>query len=228
MVALMRAQPAWKEEAIPLSRFKLGMPARTHFVLGKKKQARKFSQMNGIAFGARLRDALAPSLNYVATIAGKCAWTSEAFGAFNQWAGDMSGREPCRNGQIRNWSGLVEGYGDRRAEHCAKLALILTCARGQKEIDLEAFMDAKELLWDTEEDLDAIMAMVGANPRRTQEDEVLEWVKASGEVSEAALRAHMRNFFDTRIVSMTIDNLETAGLLLKTERTHPPTRRFKA
>ena len=72
------------------------------------------------------------------------------------------------------------------------------------------------------------MAMVGANPRRTQEDDVITWVKASGEVSEAALRAHMRNFFDTRIVSMTIDNLETAGLLVKTEKTYPPTRRFRA
>src|SRR5712691_7642036 len=52
MVSLMGAQPAWIEEAIPLSRFKLGMPARTHFVLGKTETGRTFSQGNGVDFGA--------------------------------------------------------------------------------------------------------------------------------------------------------------------------------
>lgn len=227
ITALLGAQPAWIEEAIPLSRFQLGMPARTHFVLGREEQERVFSQGTIGDFGASVRSALGPSMRMVSSVGGYVEWTTEAFSRFTEWAGKKVGDEKRRDGSVGTWAGLMEGYGNRRAEHVAKLSLVLACARGRENIDTAAFDGATEILWRTEEDLDAIMAMVGSNPLRHREDTIIEWVRErGGEVSEAIVRAHMRNFFDTRMVGMTLDGLVASGQLGVVKGTHAPTRRF--
>jgi len=227
ITALLGAQPAWIEEAIPLSRFQLGMPARTHFVLGREEQERVFSQGTIGDFGASVRSALGPSMKVASSVAGYVEWTTEAFSHFTQWAGKRVGDEKRRDGSIGTWAGLMEGYGNRRAEHAAKLSLVIACSRGRESICVSDFAAALDLLWRTEEDLDAIMAMVGANPQRHKEDTIVEWVRErGGEVPEALVRAHMRNFFDTRMIGMTLDGLVTSGQLRVVARTFAPMRRF--
>ena len=227
ITALLGAQPAWIEEAIPLSRFQLGMPARTHFVLGREEQERVFSQGTIGDFGASVRSALGPSMKVVSSVAGYVEWTTEAFSHFTQWAGARAGDEKRRDGSVGTWAGLMEGYGNRRAEHAAKLALVVAASRGQGSIRRRDFGDALDLLWRTEEDLDAVMAMVGSNPLRHREDTIVQWVRErNGEVPEALVRAYMRNFFDTRMIGMTLDGLVAAGQLKVVPGTHAVTRRF--
>lgn len=224
MVAMLGAQPAWIAEALPLGRFQLGLPARTHFVLGTHRTVPAYAQGVATDWGDGLRAALAPAMSGVVALSGLFTWEQAAWGEFMAWTG---GGMPSAGGALRPWDGLLEGYGNRRVEHAAKLALVFAASRGSGVVEVADWAAALRLMFDTERHLDDILALVGANPSRVREDEVVNWVRAQGaEVPEAVLRAHMRAFFDTRQIGWVLDELERAGLLQDTARRASPHRRF--
>ena len=224
MVALLGAQPAWIEEALGLSRFQLGTPARTHFVLPSGPGVRVRLSQHQQSIYDKMRADLLPTMRYVSKVIGYCPWAEDAFNELQDW---REAGSPGRDGQIREWGKILESYGKRRAEHVAKMALVQACARGHTTISLEDWRSALDLLWTTEECLGEIAAMVGANPHRYRENEIVDWVKSRGEVEEPALRAYMRNFIDTRYIGMTLDELERSGLLENLRPSHnSPHRKF--
>lgn len=226
MVALLGAQPAWIAEALPLGRFKLGLPARTHFVLGtvKSDAGLDFGTTATTVFGDQLRAAVGPAMTAAAAVSGLFTWEQQAQDEFRAW---VASGQPSRAGKLKDWSGLLDGYGNRRREHVAKLALVFAASRGGTQIELDDWRNALALLLDTEEHLDDVLSLVGANPARVREDQVVQWVRGQGgEVPEPVLRAYMRSFFETRSISWTIDELVHAGLLVDVARRAAPHRRF--
>lgn len=225
MVAMLGAQPAWIAEALPLGRFQLGFPARTHFVLGKVKsdQGVDFSPA-GVTFEDTIRAAVDAGAQQVTALKGLFTWEQRAQDAIVDW---VRAGQPGRGGTVREWTGLLDGYGNRRREHAAKLATVFAASRGETEIALGDWEAGLGLLLDTEDDMDDVLELVGANPQRVREDQVLQWVRAQGgEVPEAVLRAHMRAFFDTRTIGWTIDELLAAKLLVDVANRAAPHRRF--
>jgi hypothetical protein len=216
------AQPAWIAEAMPLGRFQLGFPARCHFVLGTARTVPTFSRSKGGNWSDALRQALGSTMAAVAAQSGEIGWSDAAWGMFAAWG-------TTALGQHAQWTGLLEGYGARRPEHAAKLALLVACARVHAQIELDDWNRALEILLDTEKHLVEVLAMVGANTQRPREDQVVEWVRARGETRETALRAYMRNFFETRLIGPTLEELNRAGLLVEVDPPRfSPHRKFVA
>lgn len=225
MIAMFGAQPAWIAEALPLGRFQLGLPARTHFVLGTVKSDQGVDFTAGATnYGDTLRAALAPAMTDTAALMGMFAWEQPAQDAVKDW---ITAGQPTRAGALRDWSGLLDGYGNRRREHAAKLATVFAASRGDTRVSLDDWQGATALLFDTEELMDEVLSLVGANPARAREDQVVAWIKAqTGEVPEAVVRGYMRAFFNTREIGWTLDELERAGLLQDVARRASPHRRF--
>ncbi len=124
---------------------------------------------------------------------------------------------------------LFEGYGVRRHEHAAKMALLFACARVHSSITLDDWNSAIELLDATEKLLPEVLSLVGANPQRPREDQILDWVRQHGTVRETNLRAYIRNFVNTRDIGMTLEELMKAGMLTCTTPDQvSPHRKFKA
>lgn len=222
MTMFAGAQPAWLAEAMPLGRFQLGFPARCHFILGTTRQQPAFSRSKGGNWEEDLRKALGPTMQQVAALRGAVGWTDDAWDAFTLWATDALT-------QLDRWTGLMEGYGSRRPEHAAKLALLVACARVHAAIELADWESAVGMLLDAEAHLPEVLAMVGANQARPREDQVVEWVRGRGETREADLRLYMRNFFETHRITQTLEELVNAGLLENTTLDWgSPKRKFKA
>lgn len=216
------AQPAWIAEAMPLGRFQLGFPARCHFVLGHTRQAPYWSRRKGATWEDGLRQALDPTMAQVARLKGIVDWEDAAWDAFTAWATQQAN-------DATSWGGLLEGYGARRPEHAAKLALLVACAHVHSAITLDDWRDALEALVNAEAGLPGVLELVGANPQRPREDEVVAWVAQHGETRETALRAKMRAFFETRAIGPTLEELVRAGLLIcTTPEQISPHRKFRA
>lgn len=216
------AQPPWIAEAMPLNRFQLGFPARCHFVLGDTRTVPAFSRSRGGNWAKALRTALGPTMSAVFKLKGEVVWEDAAWDAFCTWAAAALAAHD-------QWTGLMEGYGARRPEHAAKLALVVACARVHTIIDLGDWDTALSIMLDTETRLPEVLALVGANTQRPREDQVVEWVKAQGKlVRETSLRAYMRNFFETRMIGITLEELVRAGLLKCEEDKASPHRKFEA
>ena len=222
MVMAVGAQPAWIAEALPLSRFQLGLPARVHFVLATQPTSPKISQGGTVDWGDRLREVLTPTMQQVSLSRGLVPWANSALSELDTFS--------KKSHEDRNkWGTLFEGYGVRRHEHAAKLALLFACARIHKIIELADWESAKTLMGETEKLLPDVLALVGANPQRSKDEQIVDWVRLRGTVRETALRGYMHNFFDTRAIGQTLEELKNAGLL---ENTTPdqvsPHRKFKA
>lgn len=225
MVAMLGAQPAWIAEALPLGRFQLGFPARTHFVLGTVKTD------NGLDFsptapnwGDALRTALGPAMQATAALTGVFTWEQSAQAEFRAW---VSAGQPTAGGKVSEWSGLLDGYGNRRREHVAKLATVFAAARGSGTIEVDDWRGALALMLDTEGLLDQVLGLIGANPQRAREDQVIAWLRAQGgEVPEAVVRSYMRQFFLTRDIGWVLDELERSGAVTDVARRASPHRRF--
>jgi hypothetical protein len=217
------AQPPWIAEAMPINRFQLGFPARCHFVLGDTRTVPAFSRSKGGNWAAQLRATLGPTMAAVYALKGEIVWDDDAWAEFCNWATIALTNHD-------QWTGLLEGYGARRPEHAAKLALVVACARVHSTIELGDWHHALSVMLDTEIRLPEVLSLVGANTQRPREDQVVEWVKAQGkEVREMALRAYMRNFFETRMIGMTLEELMRAGLLTNTRLDQvSPHRKFVA
>jgi hypothetical protein len=97
-------------------------------------------------------------------------------------------------------------------------------------IEKQDLLDAIVILQDAETLLPEVLAQVGANSQRPREDQVVEWVKARGVVRETALRAYMRNFFETRLIGPTLDELVRAGMLVEENEGQfvSPHRKYRA
>lgn len=216
------AQPAWIAEALPLSRFQLGLPARVHFVLGTTPTPPKISQGGAGNWADNIRRALEPAMRDVSKALGYMPWANTALAALDMWTQQS-------HAERGKFGALFEGYGVRRHEHAAKLALLFACARVHNQIELDDWESASLLMEDTEKLLPEVLALVGANPQRPREDQIVDWVRQQGETREADVRAYMRNFIDTRMIGPTLDELTHAGLLINTTPDWvSPRRRFKA
>lgn len=225
MVAMLGAQPAWIAEALPLGRFQLGLPARTHFVLGRVKSDQGVDFAGATQdFGDTLRAALGPAMKATAALAGLFTWEQAAQDVLKAW---VAQGQPTQGGVVREWTGLLDGYGNRRREHAAKLATVFAASRGSVVIELPDWERALRLLLDTESYMDEVLELVGANPARVREDEIVTWIGSQGaEVPEAVVRARMRAFFATREIGWVLDELERAGVIRDVARRASPHRRF--
>lgn len=213
------AQPDWIAEAMPVGKFRLGFPARTHFVLGAVPTDEPLSQDDPDEFGENLRRVLGPTMQAVAALKGRMRFEPDAFAELQAW----------RKSQHGVSFGLLDGYGTRRPEHLAKLALVVACARVHATIEQDDLLEALDTLQDAERLLPEVLAQVGANSQRPREDQVVEWVRERGETRESVLRAYMRNFFETHRISQTLEELRAAGLLKCTTPDQvSPHRKFKA
>jgi len=227
MVALLGAQPAWLAEALTLSRFQLGLPSRTHFIKGTVKSDEEpdfGATSNGVSLGDRLRAALGPAMQATAALSGVFTWEQPAQDELLAW---VRAGQPTAGAQARVWNGLLDGYGNRRREHAAKLAMVFAASRGSTSISLDDWRGATALMFDTEIYLDEMLDLIGANPGRVREDQVLDWIRAqNGEVPEATVRAYMRSYFQTREIGWVLDELERSGAVKEVARRASPHRRF--
>lgn len=185
-----------------------GFTSRVLFIYEERKK-KTIANPNLIKIDQTLRDQLEHDLELIHLLRGPMKLTKETQNAYDSWY--TSEETLILAGNHRLQGNVFSGYLSRRSTHARKIAMALSAGRRDSRIiDLEDFIQAKEMLEQMENKLPAVFKGVGQAKYVRETETVLDYIRSRGSVSKGEVLSALYRTVDDWSLDQITKTLEGA------------------